>query len=160
MAETIERTDTPADIRVAVSGEVRIAYQVVGAGALDLLLLPGFYTHLEYAWHEPSYAEFLRRLATGARLIRFQHQVTTLALRGARLSVPERLLDGLRLALDGADSRRAVLFATGESVPLASGWRYQRIANQSTTYFTVYLSDGFTSRQQLSTFAIPSFTTN
>ena len=53
----------------ARSGEVHVAYQVVGEGALDLVLVPGWVSHLEYAWEEPSYSSFLRRLASFARLI-------------------------------------------------------------------------------------------
>src|SRR5687768_10352531 len=119
MADMIERTSMPAEIRTLASGEVRIAYQVVGDGPPDLVLLPGFYSNLEYAWQEPSFAHFLTRLASFSRLIRLDHQVATLTMRSASLSPTERLLEGIRLALDAAESRRAALFGIGEGAPLA-----------------------------------------
>ena len=45
----------------AKSGEVHIAYQVVGGGPIDLVLIPGLFTHVEHQWDEPSSARFLTR---------------------------------------------------------------------------------------------------
>ena len=59
------------ETRYARSGEVSIAYQILGDGALDLVLVHGWVSHLEYAWEEPSLARFLRRLASFSRLILF-----------------------------------------------------------------------------------------
>jgi hypothetical protein len=47
------------ETKYAQSGELSIAYQVLGHGPLDLLIVPGFVSHLEEAWEEPSYARFL-----------------------------------------------------------------------------------------------------
>ena len=67
------RTRTLGDVlretRYAKSGEVHIAYQVVGDGPIDLLLIPGLFTHVEHRWEEPSFARFLDRLASFSRLI-------------------------------------------------------------------------------------------
>ena len=52
---------TPAT-RYAKSGDVHIAYQVVGDGANDLVFVPGWVSHVEYAWEDPSYSDFLKRL--------------------------------------------------------------------------------------------------
>src|SRR5260221_474960 len=65
-----KRTMTP-ETRYAKSGDVNIAYQVVGDGPLDLVLVPGFVSHLENDWDEPRSAHFLERLASFSRLIRF-----------------------------------------------------------------------------------------
>ena len=46
----------------AKSGDVNIAYQVIGSGSLDLVLVPGWVSHVEQAWEEPSFAGFLHRI--------------------------------------------------------------------------------------------------
>src|SRR5437867_3742911 len=50
--------------KYAKSGEVNIAYQVIGEGPIDLVFVPGWVSHLEYMWEEPSVERFLNRLAT------------------------------------------------------------------------------------------------
>src|SRR6516162_3218534 len=57
--------------RYVKSGEVHIAYQVLGDGPINLLWVPGFVSHLEYDWEHPRPARFFRRLASFSRLIRF-----------------------------------------------------------------------------------------
>jgi hypothetical protein len=59
--------------RYARSGELNIAYQVVGEGPLDLVYVPGFVSNVELMWEEPGYAAFLDRLATFSRLIIFDN---------------------------------------------------------------------------------------
>jgi SARP family transcriptional regulator, regulator of embCAB operon len=63
-------------IRYARSGKVNIAYQVVGTGPVDLVMVPGWVSNLELAWHEPRMAGFLRRLADHCRLILFDKRGT------------------------------------------------------------------------------------
>ena len=67
------------ETRYAKSGNVHIAYQVVGDGPIDVVLIPGLFTHVERQWDEPSFARFLTRLASFSRLIVFD-------ARGAGLS--------------------------------------------------------------------------
>jgi hypothetical protein len=57
------------ETKYAKSGSVSIAYQVIGDGAIDLVLVPGFVSHVEVAWEEPRLARFLMRLASFTRLI-------------------------------------------------------------------------------------------
>src|SRR5215213_953335 len=52
------------ETRYARSGEVNIAYQVLGDGPLDLVFVMGWISHLEYFWRHPTFARFLRRLAS------------------------------------------------------------------------------------------------
>ena len=59
------------ETRYALSGDVHIAYQVVGEGPIDLVFVPGWITHLELGWDDPLEAEWRRRLASFARLIAF-----------------------------------------------------------------------------------------
>ena len=67
------------DTRYTKSGEIHIAYQVVGDGSRDVLYLPGIFAHIELQWEEPSYVRFLRRLSSFSRLI-------ALDMRGKSLS--------------------------------------------------------------------------
>jgi pimeloyl-ACP methyl ester carboxylesterase len=65
--------------RYTKSGDLHIAYQVVGDGPLDLVLVPGFVSHLEYQWEEPRFDHFLRWLASFSRLICFDKRGTGLS---------------------------------------------------------------------------------
>src|SRR6516165_3602531 len=60
---------TIPETRYAKSGDVHLAYQIVGDGPRDLVLVPGWVSHLEYEWEEPHFSRFLRRLASFSRLI-------------------------------------------------------------------------------------------
>jgi pimeloyl-ACP methyl ester carboxylesterase/DNA-binding CsgD family transcriptional regulator len=106
--------------RYAVSGDSHIAYQVLGNGPRDLILIPGFVSNVETAWMWPAHARFLRRLAAGRRLIVFDK-------RGTGLSDPvadpscltiEQRMDDVRAVMDAADAHRAALFGFSEGVAL------------------------------------------
>jgi len=77
-----------AEVGYARSGDVNVAYQVVGEGALDLVLVSGFVSHLELDWEEPRSAHFLERLASFTRLIRFDKRGTgcPIGRAGSRIS--------------------------------------------------------------------------
>ena len=59
------------ETRYAKSGDTYIAYQVMGEGPLDLILVPGFISHLDMQLEQTLYASFVARLASFCRLIRF-----------------------------------------------------------------------------------------
>ncbi len=105
--------------KYARNGDLSIAYQVVGDGPVDLVHGPGSVSHLEYAWEEPSYARYLRRLATFSRLILFDKRGTGLSDRSAGIASMEERMDDVRAVMDAASSARAVLFGVSESAPLA-----------------------------------------
>jgi pimeloyl-ACP methyl ester carboxylesterase len=67
------------DTKYAKSGDVNIAYQVTGEGSFDLVLVPGWISHIEYAWEQPLYAKFLHRLASFCRLIILDRRGTGLS---------------------------------------------------------------------------------
>src|SRR6516225_7552537 len=94
--------------RYVKSGEVHIAYQVLGDGPIDLLWVPGFVSHLEYDWEHPRPARFFRRLASFSRLIRFDKRGTGLSDRVAIPTLEERM-DDVRGVLDATGSSRAAL---------------------------------------------------
>ena len=102
------------EIRYARSGGVNIAYEVTGDGPLDLVLVPGFVSHMELDWQEPRYARFLERLGSFARLIRFDKRGTGLSDRPSALGGVETRMDDVRAVMDAADSDRAALFAFWE----------------------------------------------
>src|SRR5258708_207180 len=70
------------ETRYARSGDVNIAYQVFGAGALDLVYVPGWVSHVEETWDDPEHAAMLRRLCSFARVIVFGKRSTGLSARG------------------------------------------------------------------------------
>jgi class 3 adenylate cyclase len=72
----------------ARSGQLNIAYQVVGNGPRDLVYVPGWVSHLELAWEEPTLASFLRRLASFSRLITFDKRGTGLSDRVTNEQLP------------------------------------------------------------------------
>src|SRR4051812_13499357 len=104
--------------RYARSGELSIAYQVIGDGPVDLVLGPGFVSHLEYAWEYPGFAHYLRRLAAFARLICFDKRGTGLSDRAAGIAPLDERMDDVRAVMDAAVAARAVLFGVSESGPL------------------------------------------
>jgi pimeloyl-ACP methyl ester carboxylesterase len=107
--------------RYAKSGDVNIAYQVVGEGAVDLVLVPGWMSHLELAWEEPSYARLLRRLASFSRLILFDKRGTGLSDRVPVQELPslEQRMDDVRAVMDAVDSHQAALFGVSEGGPMS-----------------------------------------
>ena len=110
--------DSPTT-QYARSGDVSIAYQVIGDGPLDLLIVPGFISHLEQAWEDPSYTRFLQRLASFSRLIRFDKRGTGLSDRIAEIPTLEQRMDDVRVVMDAAGSERAALFGISEGGPMS-----------------------------------------
>src|SRR5206468_3001528 len=92
------------ETRYALSGDINIAYQVLGDGPIDLVMVPGFISHIE-AMHDllPGYTDFIRRLARFARVITFDK-------RGQGLS--DRISDVVPLD-ERMDDVRAVMNAVG-----------------------------------------------
>jgi pimeloyl-ACP methyl ester carboxylesterase len=109
---------SPAETRYAKSGGVHIAYQVVGDGGPDLVLVPGWVSHVEYAWEDPSCARFLRRLASFSRLILLDRRGTGLSDRVADLPSLEQRMDDVRAVMDAAGSEEAALFGISEGGPM------------------------------------------
>ncbi|MEX1208755.1 MAG: adenylate/guanylate cyclase domain-containing protein [Acidimicrobiia bacterium] len=100
----------------AKSGDVHIAYQVVGDGPRDLVHVPGFVSNIEVMWEDPALARFLDHLAGFARLIVFDKRGTGLSdpVPIDRLPTLETRMDDLRAVMDAAGSERATLFGHSE----------------------------------------------
>lgn len=97
-------------VSYAENGGVRIAYQVVGEGPVDLVFVPSFVTNLGASWDDPTYARFLRRLASIARLILFDKRGTGLSDPALDFPSTRERSEDLASVLDAAGSQRAVLF--------------------------------------------------
>ena len=74
------------EIRYARNGDVHLAYQVWGEGPRDIVLVPGFISHLEVIWSHPEAVHYLERLGSFARVISFDR-------RGTGLSDPVTVAD-------------------------------------------------------------------
>jgi class 3 adenylate cyclase/dienelactone hydrolase len=107
-----------APIRYARSGDVNVAYQVTGDGPFDLVLVPGFFSHLEIDWEYPGMARMLDRLGSFARLIRFDKRGTGLSDRTVGLPDFEARMDDVRAVMDAAGSQHAALFGYSEGGPM------------------------------------------
>jgi class 3 adenylate cyclase len=107
---------TPGKTQYARSGDVHIAYQVHGQGPLDIVYVPGWVSHVELAWEEPTYARFLSRLASFARLITFDKRGTGLSDRvpDDRLPTHEERMDDIRVVMDAVGSKRAAFVGVSE----------------------------------------------
>lgn len=110
------------ETRYARSGDVNIAYQVTGAGPIDLVYVMGWVSNVDAFWQEPSVASFFYRLASFSRLILFDKRGTGLSDRVPidRLPTLEQRMDDVRAVMDAAGSERAALFGVSEGGPMCS----------------------------------------
>ena len=107
-------------VQYARSGDLNIAYQVLGSGPIDLVFVMGWVSHLECFWTEPSFARFLRRLARFSRLILFDKRGTGLSDRTCGLPSLEERMEDVRAVLSAVGSRRAALLGVSEGGPMCS----------------------------------------
>src|SRR5438270_13292063 len=108
------------ETRYARSGDIHIAYQVVGDGPIDLVYVPSWISQVEHYWEEPSIARYFSRLASFSRLIMFDR-------RGSGLSDPvpgaptlEEQMDDVVAVMDAAGSEQAAVFAQLEGGAMAA----------------------------------------
>jgi DNA-binding SARP family transcriptional activator/class 3 adenylate cyclase len=118
-SETTARSGVPR-VRFAKSGDVHIAYQVVGDGPVDLVFVPGVISHLELLWELGTEAErFFRRLASFSRLILFDKRGTGLSDRDVGRPTLEQRMDDLRAVMDAAGSERAAVIGFSDGGPMS-----------------------------------------
>jgi class 3 adenylate cyclase len=104
----------------ADSDGTSIAYQVHGEGPLDLVLVPGFVSHVELIWEEPEIARFLRRLTSFARLMVFDKRGQGLSDRPGRPPTLEESMDDMRAVMDAACCERAAIMGISEGGPMSA----------------------------------------
>jgi pimeloyl-ACP methyl ester carboxylesterase len=107
------------ETRYVTSGEVFVAYQISGQSGPDLLVAPGFVSHLEQMWENPNAARFFHALGGFSRLIRFDKRGTGLSDRPPGLPDLEARMDDVRAVMDAAGSGRAALLGTSEGAPMS-----------------------------------------
>jgi pimeloyl-ACP methyl ester carboxylesterase/DNA-binding winged helix-turn-helix (wHTH) protein len=111
-----EDGDLVPETRYARSGDVNIAYQILGNGPIDLIFVMGWVSHLEYFWTEPSFARFLRRLASFSRVILLDKRGTGLSDRVPLSDLPtlEQRMDDVRAVMDAVGCERAAICGVSE----------------------------------------------
>src|ERR1700742_582267 len=102
------------ETRYAQSEEISIAYQVMGEGPIDLLIVPGYVSHIEFGHELPGMTAFLRRLASFARVITFDKRGQGQSDRLAGAPSLEVRMDDVRAVMDTVGSKRAVLAGVSE----------------------------------------------
>src|SRR6266571_2313303 len=107
------------ETRYARSGDAHIAYQVVGDSPIDLVVVPGFYSNVEFWREEPSVVRFLDRLASFSRLIVFDARGCGLSDRAPELPALEQQMDDVLAVLDAVHSESAVFFGLSQGGPMA-----------------------------------------
>jgi pimeloyl-ACP methyl ester carboxylesterase len=104
----------------ADSGGVSIAYQVLGDGPMDLVLVPGFVSQVELLAEEPGVARFFRRLTGFSRMLVFDKRGQGLSDRPGRPPTLEEAMDDLKAVIDAAGFERPVLFSVSEGGPMSA----------------------------------------
>jgi class 3 adenylate cyclase len=108
----------PPRTRYARSGDVSIAFQVMGNSPIDLIHVPPFISNLELQWQNHNQARYFRRLASFSRLIMFDKRGTGLSDRTGIASLEERM-DDVRAVMDEVGSERAAVFGSSEGGAMA-----------------------------------------
>lgn len=103
--------------RYAASGDLHIAYQTLGTGPLDIVLVPGFVSHVERAWEDARCRRFLTVLSTMGRLILFDRRGVGLSDRVGAIPSVEATAQDILSVMDAAGSRRALLIGASEGGP-------------------------------------------
>ncbi len=106
-------------IQYAQSGDLNIAYQVLGEGPLDLVFVPPFLWHLEYCWEDSAISRFLERLASFSRLVLFDKRGMGLSDRFEGVATLEERMDDVRAVMDAVGLERAALFGVSEGAPMS-----------------------------------------
>ena len=108
------------ETRYARSGDLNIAYQVVGGGPIDILIVPGAISHLELVYELPGCINFIQRLSRFGRIIQFDKRGQGLSDRVSGVPSLEERMDDVRTVMDAAGSRRTVLVGFSEGCPMSA----------------------------------------
>lgn len=109
----------PPEIRYAESGDVHIAYQVFGHGPENLIMIPGFISHIEHYWDSPDLARWLNHVERRTRVVIFDKRGTGLSDRLGQLPNLDQRMDDARAVMDAAGIERATIMGWSEGGSLA-----------------------------------------
>jgi len=107
------------DVRYARSGDVAIAYQVVGDGPIDIVFVRGTLADLLAGWDQPLFVDHVEGLAAFSRVILFDKRGTGLSDPVRQVPTLETRMDDIRAVMDATDSDRAVLWAAQEGTRIS-----------------------------------------
>ena len=107
------------EIRYAKSGDVHIAYQVFGRGPANVVVIPGFISHVEHSWDSPDHARWLNHLARRAQVVIFDKRGTGLSDRLGQLPTLDQRMEDARAVMDAAGIDRAAIMGVSEGGSLA-----------------------------------------
>jgi class 3 adenylate cyclase/pimeloyl-ACP methyl ester carboxylesterase len=107
------------ETKYAKSGDVYIAYQVTGGGSFDMVLAPGTVSHLDLDWERPARAEWLNKVGSICRLIRFDKRGTGLSDRPMQMATLEQRADDIRAVMDAVGLEKAVVLGASEGASMA-----------------------------------------
>jgi class 3 adenylate cyclase/pimeloyl-ACP methyl ester carboxylesterase len=103
----------------AQSGDLNIAFQTMGNGPVDIILIPGFISHVEFTHEMIGYTSFLRRLSAFARVVTFDKRGQGLSDRADGVAPLEQRMDDVRAIMDEIGSQSAILFGFSEGCPMS-----------------------------------------
>jgi class 3 adenylate cyclase len=130
----MQATEIPPKTQYVRSGDIHIAYQVVGEGPRDIVYVPGWLSHVELAWELPELVHGFKRLASFARLILFDKRGTGMSdqVPNDQLPTLEQRMDDVRAVMDAVGSERAAVFGVSEggnmSILFAATYPHRTIA--------------------------------
>lgn len=102
------------ETKYAKIDNIHVAYQIFGSGSIPIVMAPGWTSHIEYAWEEPSYAYFLERLGTFGHVVWFDKRGTGLSDKVNDLPTLEQRMDDIRAVMDAVGFQKAVVFGISE----------------------------------------------
>jgi class 3 adenylate cyclase/pimeloyl-ACP methyl ester carboxylesterase len=108
------------ETRYALSSEVNIAYQAMGNGPVDIIMVPGLVSHVEFQHEAPGYTAFLRRLSAFARVITFDKRGQGLSDRISGAPSLEERMDDVRAVMDAVGSERAAVWGFSEGCTMSA----------------------------------------
>ena len=108
------------ETRYAKSGDISVAYQVLGDGPVDLVYVWGWINHLDFQWTEPTVARFLERLGDFSRLIMFDKRGTGLSDPVGGAPTIEERMDDILAVMDAVGSERAAMLGFSEGTALSA----------------------------------------
>ena len=110
----------PDDVFYARSGDVAIAYQVVGEGPVDIVFVRGFAGDVLSVWEQPLLVRFIEELAEFSRVVLIDKRGTGLSDRVREVPTLETRMDDLRAVMDDLGSESAILWTAQEGARLAT----------------------------------------
>lgn len=119
-ARTAPRVERRPKTRYARSGDVHVAFQTFGSGPLNMVLTPGFVSHIDNYWDEPFLAAWLTRLGEVARIAMFDKRGTGMSDRVTALPGMDERMDDVRAVMDAADFESAYILGISEGGSLAT----------------------------------------